>query len=488
MSDALSDAPLSPSLEHPDGLPQASMTRDCLPLPLDFLAVALADAAVGFMLLSADYRVLAVNQSFSTMTGHSAFALQGRVSPLFQSLQHNPQVQADMHRSLAEMGRWRGEVQVHRQDETPFMIHLHVQALLDADGLVNRYVLIFSEKTVDNKDLFRETYRETSVDTSRETYLGPDTGSTGAESSVATLPKNRQPVLFVVDDTPTNIELLAGVLSADYRIKFATSGAKALELLEKPDKPDLILLDVMMPGMDGYEVCRRLKENPMTRPIPVIFITAKSEVSDQAHGFNLGAVDYISKPFEVPVLLARVRNHINLKLRTDLLEAQASIDALTGIANRRRFDDVLHIEWKRAERNRSSIALLMLDVDYFKAYNDNYGHGAGDDCLRHLGMALQNLDLRPGDLVCRYGGEEFAVILPGCTGAEAVTIAERIRGFVEGLQLPHAFSHCASVVTVSIGCAMQRPDQAGEISTLFHAADQALYLAKQQGRNRVCLA
>jgi len=300
--------------------------------------------------------------------------------------------------------------------------------------------------------------------------------------------KSRQPLVFIIDDTPTNIELLAAALSADYAIKFATSGAEALTLLEKPEKPDLILLDVMMPGMDGYQVCRHLKENPATRGIPVIFISAKSEVADQAHGFSLGAVDYITKPFELPVVLARVRTHINLKLRTDLLEAQALIDALTGIGNRRRFDEVLRLEWKRALRNIMPLSMLMLDVDHFKAYNDHYGHGAGDNCLLQIGLALRQAELRPGDFVARYGGEEFAVILPNCHAAGARAIGERIREEIESLQLPHAQSTSASVVTVSIGCATQRPARGGDIAGLLLAADQALYSAKQAGRNRLAEA
>jgi diguanylate cyclase (GGDEF)-like protein len=211
-------------------------------------------------------------------------------------------------------------------------------------------------------------------------------------------------------------------------------------------------------------------------------------VADQARGFSLGAVDYIPKPFELPLVIARVRTHLNLKLRTDLLEAQASIDALTGIANRRRFDEALRTEWRRAARNIMPLSLLIFDVDHFKNYNDQYGHGAGDDCLRHIGEALQRAELRPGDFVARYGGEEFAVILPSCHSAGARAIAERIRGVIEGLQIRHEHSSCASVVTVSIGCATQKPAQGGDVSGLFLAADMALYRAKQEGRNRVCTA
>ena len=295
----------------------------------------------------------------------------------------------------------------------------------------------------------------------------------------------RQPVILIVDDTPTNIELLAGVLSADYAIKFATHGAKALEILKKAEKPDLILLDVMMPGMDGYEVCRLIKDDPATRHIPVMFITAKNTVEDQAYGFSLGAVDYIAKPFEIPVVTARVRTQINLKLRTDLLETQTAIDALTGISNRRRFDEVLRTEWKRAARNFMPVSLLTFDIDHFKAYNTRYGHGAGDECLRQIGTALTLADLRPGDFVARYGGEEFTVILPGCHSSGAHAIADRIRGIIESLGLEHEDSETAAHVTVSVGCATKKPAQGGDASSLVLAAEQALSHAKQAGRNRV---
>ncbi len=297
-----------------------------------------------------------------------------------------------------------------------------------------------------------------------------------------------KPLILVVDDVPTNIELLAGVLSPFYQIKFATQGARALELADGPEKPDLILLDVMMPGMDGYEVCRRLKENPATRGIPVIFVTARSEAADQTRGFNCGAVDYIAKPFELPVVSARVRTHLNLKLRTDPLEAQASIDALTGIPNRRRFDETIRQEWRRAARNLMPMSLLMIDVDHFKAYNDRYGHGAGDECLRQVGIALSASQLRPGDLVARYGGEEFAVILPGCHSAGAHTIAERVRQIIESLGMEHDDSPVAPCVTISLGCATLKPSMDGDPSELFLNADAALYQAKQQGRNRVVVA
>lgn len=372
-------------------------------------------------------------------------------------------------------------VRLHRQGDQPQALTLAKELLEVRDNVLKHLDAL--QRSVVQDPSGQHNLREKPMRAGTDVQAAPLHAS-----QIAVARKNRQPQVFIIDDTPTNIELLAGALSSHFAIKFATSGAKALELLEKPEKPDLILLDVMMPGMDGYEVCRRLKENPTTRAIPVIFITAKSEIGDQTRGFSCGAVDYIPKPFELPLVLARVRTHLNLKLRTDLLEAQASIDALTGIANRRRFDESLRTEWRRAARNIMPLSLLMFDVDHFKAYNDHYGHGAGDDCLRHIGEALVRAELRPGDFVARYGGEEFAVILPSCHSAGARAIAERIRGVIEGLQIQHEHSSCAPMVTVSIGCATQKPAQGGDVSGLFLAADTALYRAKQDGRNRVCTA
>lgn len=193
-----------------------------------------------------------------------------------------------------------------------------------------------------------------------------------------------KPMILIVDDTPANIQVLAENLIKDYRIKVATSGKAALEMLVNAPLPDLILLDVMMPEMDGYAVCRHLKAHPPTSSIPVIFVTALNASSDEERGLNLGALDYITKPFYLPVVKARIRNHIRLKQTADLLEAMAWIDGLTGIANRRRFDQALENEWKRALRNQWPLAAILVDVDFFKAYNDNHGHGAGDLCLKQV--------------------------------------------------------------------------------------------------------
>lgn len=295
-----------------------------------------------------------------------------------------------------------------------------------------------------------------------------------------------RPLILIVDDTPTNIQVLAEALREDYRVKVATSGQAALDVIAKQGAPDLLLLDVMMPKMDGFEVCRRLRQDPVTMRIPVIFVTAKSEVVDEEFGLRLGAVDYIAKPFYLPIVRARVQNHLNLKLKTDLLESMAMLDGLTNIPNRRRFNEALDVEWKRALRSNFSLAVIMLDIDFFKNYNDHYGHGAGDACLKKVALALAATASRPGDLVARYGGEEFIVLLPETDAEGARLLAEQLRSQVEALQIAHAHSSVSPGVTVSVGYASIRPDPTRKESELLDTADQMLYRAKELGRNRVC--
>lgn len=296
----------------------------------------------------------------------------------------------------------------------------------------------------------------------------------------------QRPMILIVDDVPINVQILAEALSSIYRIKVANNGLDALKIAQG-QQPDLILLDVMMPEMDGFEVCRRLKEDALTHKIPVIFVTAKNAESDEERGLNLGAVDYITKPFVIPVAKARIRNHIRLKQQADLLESLSLIDALTDIPNRRRFDEALVSEWKRAVRDATPISLLMIDVDHFKKYNDYYGHGAGDVCLQTVAAELAKGVLRPGDLVARYGGEEFVVILPETDQESALQIAERLRERIEKKALPHVCPSADSVVTISVGVASQNKIPEYFLSKiLVDAADNALYLAKERGRNRVC--
>ena len=298
-------------------------------------------------------------------------------------------------------------------------------------------------------------------------------------------PDTSKALILIVDDTPANLTVLADALKTDYRVKIATSRQAALDILNR-EKPALVMLDVMMPGLDGFEVCRRMKQQPETKDIPVIFVTAKNDIIDQEEGLNLGAVDYITKPFFLPIVKSRVRIHVSLKLKSDLLESLAHADGLTGIPNRRRFDDAFELEWKRAMRTGTSVSLIMIDVDFFKLYNDTYGHGMGDTCLQQVASALSEVITRPSDLVARYGGEEFIALLPDTTVEGAHVIAERMCNIVESLKIPHENSVVSSYVTVSAGLAGLVPIADSEPQKLLKQADHMLYQAKESGRNRVC--
>ncbi|EHQ51154.1 response regulator receiver modulated diguanylate cyclase [Ectothiorhodospira sp. PHS-1] len=298
------------------------------------------------------------------------------------------------------------------------------------------------------------------------------------------MPEKKATVL-IVDDQPTNIHTLASLLKADYRILTATSGKKALAMAQGDAPPDLILLDIVMPDMDGYDTCRQLKDNEATRSIPVIFVSALDHVDDEERGLNLGAADYISKPFSPAIVRARVRNQVALKLKTDMLEKISLQDGLTEIPNRRSFDQKFAEEWGRARRDGQPLSLLMIDIDQFKPYNDHYGHGAGDDCLKRVAQAMTGALSRTPDLLARYGGEEFVALLPGTDEMGCRHVAKHLLEAARSLNIPHAHSDAAPHVTISIGGATHggqtaKPDP----ETLKKAADDALYRAKQAGRNR----
>lgn len=290
--------------------------------------------------------------------------------------------------------------------------------------------------------------------------------------------------ILVVDDARLNIQIMTDILSEDYNIFSAGSGQEALDIAMS-QSIDLILLDVIMPGMDGYEVCRRLKSDGQTKNIPIIFVSAMTEVKDETKGLEIGAIDYIFKPVNPAIVKIRVKNHLELKKYRDMLEKQSLIDGLTGISNRRHFDDVFEREWRRAWRSSESLALVFLDIDFFKKYNDCYGHLAGDDCLRRVGRALKDLIKRSGDVVARYGGEEFVVVLPATSLENAALVGEKVRENIESLKVEHKMSDVSEYVTVSVGVAAIIPKANIEPASLLVVADNALYHAKRQGRNRV---
>ncbi|MFT3807070.1 diguanylate cyclase domain-containing protein [Arenimonas sp.] len=286
--------------------------------------------------------------------------------------------------------------------------------------------------------------------------------------------------VLIVDDELANIQVLAEALGSDYDIRFATGGVRALELaMEQP--VDVILLDVVMPDMDGFEVLRWLKSEARTRHVPVIFVTSMDESAEEERGFALGAVDYVVKPVSPAIVRARVRTHIELKRQRDLLEEHAALDGLTGIANRRRFEAELDQRWRAAQRAGGGLMLLLADVDHFKQYNDNYGHGPGDDCLRRVAAALASAFSRGDDFVARYGGEEFVLLLPA---GEAGAQIQRLLLSVSALAIPHAYSSAGRYVSLSVGALELKPAPGDLPQVAMEAVDGLLYQAKREGRDR----
>jgi diguanylate cyclase (GGDEF)-like protein len=284
----------------------------------------------------------------------------------------------------------------------------------------------------------------------------------------------------------------------------ARDGASGLEMF-KADRPDLVLLDIIMPGLSGFDVARRIRQLEQNGDwTPIIFLTARASDEDMAHGVEVGGDDYLVKPVSEVVLRAKVRAMQRIaQMRYSLivltrklddanreLTRLSSVDGLTGIANRRHFDDTLLREWRRAARSKGRLALLAADVDFFKQFNDGYGHQAGDECLKAVAGALASVLKRPSDLVARYGGEEFFAILPDTDAEGALRVAEAMRAAVQALAIPHEFSPLGPVVTASFGVAARsaEPGQDSAFVSLLKDADSTLYQAKRAGRNRVLLA
>ncbi len=290
--------------------------------------------------------------------------------------------------------------------------------------------------------------------------------------------------LLVVDDQPLNIRVMHEIFGADHEVLMATSGAEALEICRR-QVPDLVLLDVSMPDLDGLEVCRQLKADPLLQDVPVIFVTAGNTPEEESRGFAAGAVDFITKPVNPVVVRARVRTHLTLKAQSDLLRNLAYVDGLTGIANRRRFEETLAREWRTCARSGEGLTVGMIDVDHFKLFNDRYGHPAGDDCLRRIAQAIQGRLRRPRDLVARYGGEEFACIVPASSANNVTTLFEQIRESIVALRIPHESSPTSPLVSISLGFQHAVPNAHTAPGDWIATADEWLYEAKQQGRNRV---
>jgi diguanylate cyclase (GGDEF)-like protein len=294
--------------------------------------------------------------------------------------------------------------------------------------------------------------------------------------------------ILVVDDAMENVQILHHALRDEHEVLFALDGEQALQIA-RDQQPDVILLDAVMPGMDGYAVVAALRSSPRLQDIPVIFVTALSQPEDETRALDGGAVDFISKPFNVAVVRARVRSQLTIKRQADLMRELSLTDGLTGVANRRNFNDTVDAEWRRCARAGLPLSVIMIDIDHFKLYNDHYGHQAGDACLQQVSAAMKRCATRPQDLLARYGGEEFILLLPqeGADGTEVV--ANRILEEVRKLAIPHATSPTTPQITLSMGLAtVLPPSDSTDPSALIRTADANLYRAKQTGRNRYCLS
>lgn len=290
--------------------------------------------------------------------------------------------------------------------------------------------------------------------------------------------------ILIVDDEPTNLQLLGGILAKEgYQIDYARDGEEAIRIARSGDY-DLILLDIMMPGIDGYEVCRRLKMETITQNVPVIFVTAMGKVVDEQKGLLLGAVDYIKKPFSIPIVRTRVETHLVLKRQRDILNKLSSLDGLTGIANRRFLDENLLRHWRHSIREQKPVSFIMIDIDCFKLYNDTYGHLEGDTCLKKLASMFKECLKRPGDFVARYGGEEFAVVLPETDKSGLCYILEKLWKATQELKIDHKESTVSKFVTISQGGVTILPRQESSLEAIISRSDQLLYKAKKKGRNR----
>lgn len=292
--------------------------------------------------------------------------------------------------------------------------------------------------------------------------------------------------ILIVDDAMENIQILHQALQDEHDVLFAMNGAKALHIAQN-QLPDLILLDAMMPDMDGYAVCAALRASAITRDIPIIFVTALKTPEDETRALDAGAADFISKPVNAAVVRARARTQLTVKRQNDVLRELTLTDGLTGVANRRAFDERLDAEWRRCARAMVPMSLIMVDIDHFKNYNDLYGHQAGDACLQQAGQAMKRAAMRPQDLVARYGGEEFAILLPHLEIGGAEAVARKVLDEIAGMAIAHEGSSAAPLVTVSMGVAGLTPSERLEPGLLIRNADALLYQAKADGRNQYCV-
>ncbi|MBD2294340.1 PleD family two-component system response regulator [Anabaena sphaerica FACHB-251] len=306
----------------------------------------------------------------------------------------------------------------------------------------------------------------------------------------AILERNKSLVLIVDDEAFNRQELRLALEQEGYQVAEAKNGAEAINVFRQT-RPDLVIMDALMPQMDGFECCHKLLSVDSNKYTPVFMITVLEDKQSIDYAFQVGAEDYLIKPIHWPILRQRVKRSIEqsqlqqkLLIDNQQLQQLVNVDALTQVANRRRFDEYLSLEWQCQIRDQQPISFILCDVDFFKSYNDTYGHILGDRCLYDIAQAIKNVVQRPGDLVARYGGDEFAVILPHTNREGATYLAEKICFAVRSLAIPHENSQVNSYVTLSVGLSTLIPEPDSSCEEIIAAADLVMYQAKLAGRDR----
>lgn len=289
--------------------------------------------------------------------------------------------------------------------------------------------------------------------------------------------------ILIIDDSLLVIAKLTSILNSEYEIHSLTDATIAVERAIEVD-PCLILLDVIMPNIDGFQTISMIKSDLAVKDIPVIFLTGLTETENEERGFDFGAVDYITKPFYEKIVLARVRTHVELYKYRRAMENLAWLDGLTGIKNRRYYDEFIKSAWRNSIQKNVPMSLMIADIDDFKKYNDNYGHLKGDDILKIVARAIQGSLKHHSDLAARYGGEEFIIVLPGMDEDDAKNLALEVNQAIQGLQIEHKYSSASEYISVSIGGITLIPDKSIDYLDFVNSADEMLYQAKKNGRNQ----
>lgn len=296
--------------------------------------------------------------------------------------------------------------------------------------------------------------------------------------------------ILVVDDNRLIRQMVSAIIAHEGYTPFTATGAKEAHSVLDTTDIDLILMDVEMPDVDGFELTRQIRQRLKDQWIPIIFLTGKTNEEHLVEGIDAGGDDYLAKPVNSTVLSAKIRAMARIaQMKSALDEANQQLlklthlDALTGAINRRGMDEALERAWRISQREKTELSLILIDIDHFKAYNDNYGHPQGDICLKTFSQTIQAQLFRPGDLLARYGGEEFILILPNTPAEGAEQLCERIINALATANLPHAFSTTNSHITASFGISSSQ-NTTESASQLIEQADKALYVSKQSGRNR----